>query len=447
MSASSVNTIGRPLAGELSEGDRKLGKFLLYTGLLCQWVRPQEFIPGLGSVPIAGFFIYSIALWTLFHLRGELFRSPLVIVVILGVISALSGIDAINVGGYKQAIKYITFVFPQCAAIYLLANTPDRVESFLRYLALLYFLIAVITIANGGLGPGSFVRDPNDTSLALSMGLPFFVYMALSRTPTKTQKRLLWIAAGIVIVAIIATRSRGGFIGLAGVMLGMWWLSRKRLKIAILTLLAATMLGGTVVSILPEDYVQEIVSIAEPEGDPEEDTRVERLRTWEIAWLMYLDNPVIGVGVGSFMFNVIDYQRLTSWATGWEKSLHGRAAHSTYFEILAETGTVGFLAFGYIMFVLPLRLYARRNRILKREYSDPRSYLYLQILMISMLAYVLAGAFLSVTHYPHIGLWIALYVIVTRATPEWTGDTSGASIAAPRRKTATEKHELRHSSD
>lgn len=443
MSERKVTANRSSLGGELSETDRKIGTFLLYAGLLCQWVRPQEVIPGLGSIPIAGVLIYSIAVWTAFHLRRELFQSPFAIILVIGGICAISGIGAVNVGAYKQAIKYIFFVFPQCAAIYLLMNTPDRVESFLRYLALLYFLIAVITIANGGLGPGSFVRDPNDTSLALSMGLPFFVYMALSKTPTKTQRRLLWIAAGVVVLAIIATRSRGGFVGLAGVIAGMWWLSRKRLKFAVLGLLAAVLLGGTIVSILPDDYVEEIVSI----GDPEEDTRVERLHTWEIAWLMYLDNPVIGVGVNNYMFNVIDYQRLTSWSTGNERSLHGRAAHSTYFELLAETGTIGFLVFAYIMFLLPLKLYARRNRILKHGYSDSRSYLYLQILMISMLGYVLAGTFISVTHYPHIGLWIALFAVVTRAVPEWVESSDHSKSAAPRRRRkATGKQELGHSS-
>jgi len=386
----------------------------MYAALVFDYVRPQEYIPGLGAIPIAGASIYGFGVWGIFHLRKEVFQSPVVVVLAFGIIAGVSGIGAINVGAYKLSVSYILQVFPACAAIYVLVDTTDRLRELLKLWAAIYFAIAVITIANGGLGPGDFVRDPNDTSLALSMGLPYLVYLAGFSNVSIRNRRQLWVVASILVIAIIATRSRGGFVGLAGVSLGLWWLSQRRVKLAVIAISTFAVLGGAVLSFLPDGYTDELASI----GDAQDDTRVERIRTWEIAWVTYKHNPVIGVGAGNFMYNAGDYQRMTSWWTGYEKSLHGRVTHSAYFQILSELGTVGVLVFGYVMFVMPLKLYRRRNELLKAQLNETRDFLHFQILMISMGAFLLSGAFISVAYYPHLPIWITMYAIILREARE-----------------------------
>ena len=406
----------------LSPRDRKFGTFLLFSALIFYYVRPQEFIPGLDAIPIAGAFVYGCSLWGLFHLRKAVFRTPIVIVLVIGIIVSLSAIGATNVNALKASIFHIFQLFPLCVTMYILTDTSNRLDRLLQLWLVIYFFVAVITIARGGLGPGNFVLDPNDTSLALAMGLPYFVYLAQSKKMSQRHRWLLRMAAIIVVVAIVSTRSRGGFVGLAGVVLAFWWLSRQRIKLAIISIVAVSVFGGIMLSILPDDYQREIVSIV----DDESSTRVERLRTWEIAWLMYKDNPVIGVGAGNFMYNAATYQRQTSWWTDHEKSLQGRVTHSVYFQIISELGTVGAIAFGFIMFVSPLRLYGRRNKLVREKQLGSRTYLHYQILMVSMGAFLLSGAFISVAYYPHLAVWITMYSLVIEGAQEEKKSSVGA---------------------
>ncbi len=406
----------------LSPTDRKIGTFLLFSSLIFYYVRPQEFIPGLDVIPIAGAFVYGCSLWGLFHLRKAVFRTPIVIVLVIGVIASLSAIGATNVVALKISIYHIFHFFPLCVAMYVLTDTSNRLDRLLKLWLIIYFLVAVITIAKGGLGPGNFVFDPNDTSLALAMGLPYFVYLAQSKNMSRRHRWLLRMAAIILVIAIVSTRSRGGFVGLAGVVLAFWWLSRQRIKLAIIAMVAVFVLGGVMLSILPDDYQNEIVSI----GDAENSTRAERIRTWEIAWVMYKDNPVLGVGAGNFKFNVNTYQRQVSWWTGHERSLQGRVTHSVYFQIISELGTVGAIAFGFIMFVKPFRLYGRRNKLVKEKQLGSRPYLHYQLLMVSMGAFLLSGAFISVAYYPHLAIWIAMYTLVTERAQEENESSVGA---------------------
>ena len=67
-------------------------------------------------------------------------------------------------------------------------------------------------------------------------------------------------------------------------------------------------------------------------------TGAERLYTWGIGWEMFLGNPILGVGQGNFPWNFENYQGGDRFNT---RSLAGRAAHSMYFTLLPELGTVG----------------------------------------------------------------------------------------------------------
>ncbi|WP_405230021.1 O-antigen ligase family protein [Lentisalinibacter sediminis] len=394
----------------LPEWDRKIGTFLLYGYLIFEYVRPQEIAPAFAAIPIAGAFIYGCAVWGLFHIRSSTLRSPLGLILLFAIVCGISAIDAVNLLAYKIAIQYFFPTLPLCASIYILIDSPERIFRFVNFWIFLYFLIAVVTIINGGLGPGDFIKDPNDTSLALNMGLPFIVYSAFRPDISRARKLVLSVVAVVVVFAIIYTQSRGGFVGLASVLFGFWFLSRKKIRLALISIVGALALSGGILSVLPEGYVDEIMSIS----DREESTRVERLWTWEMAWIMYKDNPVFGVGAGQFAFNAGTYQRMTSWWTGVEKSLHGRVTHSVYFQILSELGTAGAIVFGYVMFYLPLRLYSKFRRCNLKEEECPIYIKYYQMLMVSMAAFLSSGAFISVAYYPHLPIWITLFAIFLR---------------------------------
>jgi len=395
---------------QLSDKDRKIGTFLVVLYLFCYYVRPQEIIPGLGEIRIVGVLFLITTIWGFYHIRQYVFKTPLIIIIILGVVFFLSGIGAVNVGSYKLAIKFIFEFFPQCLAVYLVFDSKERIIKLIHLWGLIYFFMALITIKNGGLGPGDFTWDPNDASLALSMGIPLCLYVLRFLDISTRQKWFYLGTLALLIAAIIVTNSRGGFLGLIAVILIIWWFSRKRLKIAMVSTVLAIALSSILFSILPDDYLKEMESI----NDPTDETRVERLRTWEIAWVMYKDNIILGVGGGNFAYNAGHYQRQTSWWTGNEKSLQGRLTHSVYFQVLADLGTLGTLIYLYVMFILPLRLNKLRKRIGEDTEEQKLVKMFAMYLIVAMGGFAIAGAFISVAYYPHIPIWITMYAILLR---------------------------------
>ena len=394
---------------EISEGSRKLGTFLLYGFLVMYYLRPQELLPFLKYLHLSGISAWMLTLWGLVHLRKSIFSSPIKLVLLFGLIMALSALGAVNVGAYTLALRFIIQFFPVCIAMYLLIDNKYRVQHFFHFWCWLYIGIAFVIIKNGGLGPGDFTTDPNDAALTLGMGLPF-VFYSIYEAPANSMKRYFRYAMFLIILAgIIVTSSRGGFLGATICILVLWFLSKRRLRIAIIAIVMIVLVGGLLLSMLPERYIEDMESIS----DTEDATRVERLRSWGLAWVMYKDNPVIGVGAGNFPWRVNEYQVLADW-WGDAVPLGGRQVHSMYFEVLADLGTLGILLFLYIVYRLPFKLYKIRNQFFK----DRDDLLWLKRLMqgliASMSAYAVGGTFISVAYYPHLSMWIALYAICIR---------------------------------
>ena len=73
---------------------------------------------------------------------------------------------------------------------------------------------------------------------------------------------------------------------------------------------------------------------------------------WKKAWELFLENPIIGIGLGSFPYR---YSLRTGDC--------GRAVHNAYLKFLVETGIIGFLFFIYI--IVSLGLIAFKTKFFK----------------------------------------------------------------------------------
>ncbi|MBI3574547.1 MAG: O-antigen ligase C-terminal domain-containing protein [Gammaproteobacteria bacterium] len=67
-----------------------------------------------------------------------------------------------------------------------------------------------------------------------------------------------------------------------------------------------------------------------------------RASEWHKAWLMFLDAPVFGVGVGNYAWHSFNYQLLPEFSGTLKSSLFGHS-HNLFAQVLAEVGIVGFL--------------------------------------------------------------------------------------------------------
>ncbi|MGH9348999.1 MAG: O-antigen ligase family protein, partial [Vicinamibacterales bacterium] len=121
-----------------------------------------------------------------------------------------------------------------------------------------------------------------------------------------------------------------------------------------------------------------------------------RLEAWEASMRMAASNPLLGVGAGQFPGNFVRFARPAGGNYGrW------MTAHSIYFLILGELGLPGLgLLIGFIVSnIMANRRVAREVR--KLGAGEAMEVRLLQSMSASVLAYAIAGAFLSATYYPH----------------------------------------------
>jgi O-antigen ligase len=208
-----------------------------------------------------------------------------------------------------------------------------------------------------------------------------------------------WAGVALALIfttAIVASASRGGFVGLVAVVAFGVLVSPNRIRNLAITAAAALLFWAVV----PNAYKGEVASIFE---NKQYDTGESRTFLWKTAWNMWLDHPVVGVGIENFNWNVGRYQPRE--ATGrfsdamyLQRNWTMSAAHSVYFSVLSESGIIGSLLFG---------------TIIVGHFSDTT--MYGLGLTGAMVGYLAAGAFLSVAYYPYSWFISALAVAWERA--------------------------------
>lgn len=351
--------------------------------------------------------------------------SPQVIlfVLLLSVIAVMGPVAknnyAIFWGFQAMAVQLLCI----CVPIIHFVNSMRKMSIFINVLIVIYVYVAIFGILHDGTGPGGHIGDENDLSLALNMMIPFaFVSILLSKKmPSKT---VFGGTFGLMVSAVIATFSRGGFVGLVPVLLYCFILSPKK-KTAIMI---GMLLTVGVLTYAPESYWNEMATIVDEVNDPTIGTGGTRREFWRIAMEMFYDNPILGVGYGNFPHNVPEYQLPDQWER-LERGMAGYVAHSVYFTVLAELGLAGALIFGALIWynfkdtqyiLREARKWKRNGRSLdvtmqtvtNHGFLDDldRTMYYAHAIRAGLLGYLVSGLFLSVFGYPHFWILTALTV-------------------------------------
>jgi O-antigen ligase len=140
----------------------------------------------------------------------------------------------------------------------------------------------------------------------------------------------------------------------------------------------------------------------DPEGSAE-----QRYEIWKVAMAIIRDHPLAGVGLGAYSNVHEQYAR----GGGFSQIAAGkRDTHSTYLNVMAETGIVGFMLFMAIFGVAMVRADRVRRRIRERF---PRYSQQLLFLNLGLLGYLLAGIFGSFSGLSFPYIYVALLVAMT----------------------------------
>lgn len=248
---------------------------------------------------------------------------------------------------------------------------------------------------------GSMLGDPNDLSLVLLFPASFALSTIMTPGFSKNWKLLGYISFITVVLAIVATQSRGGLLGICAVS-GIFAWRRVKNK-ALLVCVGLCVLGLLFVLAGVSDRAS---GGAHEEGIDE--SAMGRVYAWQAAMGMALHHPLTGVGINNFISNYFDY------SPHWDGKNH--AVHSTWFGILAETGVLGLLVFISLIIMIAkigLATVARFQPSSNAHYS-PALYACAQSVQAGLAGFCISGTFLTMGFTWPIYILLALAIALSQ---------------------------------
>ncbi len=249
------------------------------------------------------------------------------------------------------------------------------------------------------------LADPNFYGLILVAVAPVAIYLFLD------EKRL-WLritavlAAFFMVFIILNTYSRGAFVALI-LILGLIALERKispslLAGIGVGVLLFAPLLSGSFGERMSS--LLDLGSSAETAVYEESSFR-GRTSEYISGILMFIEHPILGVGIGNYRRN---YQKYSS-RLGLDSRTEARGAHSLYIEIMSETGILGIVTFMGMIISL-MRGIRRARKKSKRIHTNPSWQSGMIAIQMALTSFLLASIFLHGAYIRYLWLLVALAV-------------------------------------
>ncbi len=171
----------------------------------------------------------------------------------------------------------------------------------------------------------------NDYGCYLATAIPFTLSCFFARLNFKKLLRFLFVALFLLLfLCLILTISRGAWFALIA--------STLFMSIWIRALGIIFLLFGIVIIIAHQfffPYLKERLQNLFVFFDP---SSIDRKMIWQAAWKMCMANPLVGLGLGTFMFN---FEKFV--VKGYPYSIP--YAHNCYLQMAAETGIIGLASF------------------------------------------------------------------------------------------------------
>lgn len=252
-----------------------------------------------------------------------------------------------------------------------------------------YGSLGILAANNSGIGESS-------TLAAISVSLiPIALYLYKhTKIDIKYRKIIILFIITSYILTIIGTFARTGLIGL-GFLLSIY-ITKSKKKISYLIIFSFAVLS--IISFLPEGYLERMSTIQEYENDSSAMGRIS-VWTWTVEYIV--KNP-LGGGFHAYVINqlggVDQYGNLT-----------GKAFHSIYFEVLGEHGIPGFIIFLAILIYSLFRMF-KIKKIMGEEGRRKWSYDLADALVLSIGSILVSGLFIGIAFQPFIYYFIAFTV-------------------------------------
>ena len=316
-------------------------------------------------------------------------------------------VDAAYEMGHISKILLFTIV------MILLVNTKERLRGVVLVtagsLGLLAVKGALFGLRTSGEArvwgpPDSFLSDNNAFGLALNMCLPLLFFLAVQEK-RKWMRIAIWITFASTILVILLTYSRGALLGLSVVLTALMLKSRHKVVGAFFMVVVAFF----VFSFAPEAWMQRMGRFFSGDLDASAE---QRLVSWGTSWNFAHDYPLTG---GSFdvlpNVEVFQHYQPRPLPLGFLSS----GPHSIYFQLLADQGFPGL---GLFILLIGSCYWSLWKVRIEARSIPPANYLvpYAQMVEVSILGFLVSGAFLGFVYldviYQMIGLVVVLKVLL-----------------------------------
>ena len=328
-------------------------------------------------------------------------------------------------------------------AVIALATNKARIQAvvWMVVVSLGYYAVkgGAFTILTAGANrvygpPDSQINDNNTLGLALLILLPLVNYLR-STSRVRVVRAGGWVTLGLTLLAIVGTWSRGALLGLGAVLVAFGARSRAGL----LLLVAGGLIATAAPSFMPAAWMNRMSSISTASEDASFNGRVA---AWKTSFAIARERPLIGGG-----FSAVKVDRVTKEYTMPGSLTAGKAAHSIYFEVLGDHGFVGLLLYFVVLVAAGANTVMTLNSARGRPDLAWAAQL-ARMMQVSMVAFLVAGAALSMAYYDGMLLILALTSAVARVArqtveaedplaagaPSWRRMTVG--VPAPRKPDA-----------
>ena len=172
--------------------------------------------------------------------------------------------------------------------------------------------------------------DPNHMAMDVGLVVPLALAL-IARVQTPLWLRICSaLSAGLAVVAIVLSHSRGGFLGLA-IACAIWALREKR-KLQAMVLGLFLVVGLAVFA--PETFWRRTETVTSFQEDA---SAMGRVYAWEVTAGISKAQPMLGVGAGAFRF---------AWPLyAPPEAQRAYVAHNVFLDVIGELGLIGLFLF------------------------------------------------------------------------------------------------------
>ncbi len=244
--------------------------------------------------------------------------------------------------------------FVICAFIYVMVNDFSEIKTLLNVLLGCFAFLGVWGVDQHfrgnerleGLG-GAAWGDSNGVAAVFVLVLPLALAKYFASQTRKEARKSVGIVA-IMVILIVCTQSRAGFVGLAVCVLSFGYYSRKLRQIARGALLVAMV----AMPFAGQAYLDRMKTMESGESlDP---SAKSRLILWQAGLMIFADNPLFGTGFLTYPEAKMEYENrfmdLDNEFREWVfRKEHMKVTHNTYIQLMSDCGLFG--AIPYILLI------------------------------------------------------------------------------------------------